>query len=73
MTFSVTAYAEPVRTLRFINILFGIGICCAPFIFGVNTDASLWVQLIGGILVIGLSIPKGKIVEAYGSWNRFIV
>ncbi len=72
LTFTVTAYAEVMRSIRFINIFFGMALLITPFVL---TD--MWVptiaSLICGLVLIAASIPKGNINTHYGNWNERIV
>jgi hypothetical protein len=42
---------------------------------GINTDtsASRWNDVIVGVVLMGLSIPRGRIEERFGGWNRYLV
>lgn len=81
---SIISMAEVVRTFRFVNILFGIWLVIAPLVLPLpecqnalpvpeHCKTYLWNGIITGILLILLSIPRGRIKERYGNWNRFIV
>ncbi len=72
VTFAVMALADVGRALRFTNVLFGALVIAAPWVVSGATSVSRWIDLAAGILVILLSIPKGRIGERYGSWERFI-
>ena len=74
ITVAVMAMAEVGRSLRFLNIGFGLWLIIAPwFIYGATITAS-WAAVLVGIMVIALSLPRGKISkEHYGSWDRYIV
>lgn len=73
VTFSVIAMAEVVRYVRFTNILLGAWIVAAAFILQGNSSITIWLSVIAGIVVILSSLPKGKIKEDYGDYNRYIV
>lgn len=70
---SVIAMAEVVRSLRFVMVLFGIGVIFSSLFLEGETAFGLWDDLALGIALIVLSFPRGKIVESYGSWNRYII
>lgn len=73
ITVSVSAMAEVGRALRFINVLLAIALIFAPFMF---EGASMLADLLGigiGIVLIILSVPRGKIVNSYGGWSRYVV
>jgi hypothetical protein len=73
VTVAVVAFAEVTRAARFINIALALGIIVLPWVFGGATLASGINDLIIGVLIIGLSIPPGKIKNTYGGWNALIV
>ena len=74
VTFSVMAMAEVGRTLRFVNVAFGLWLIVAPWVLeGASTFAS-WTGVVIGVAVIALSLPRGtRSREHYGSWDRFVV
>ncbi len=74
VTFSIIALSEPARSTRFINILFGLWLFIAPWILsGATSSLAIWNDVISGILLIALAIPRGPIKESYASWDRYIV
>ena len=73
VTVAIIAFAEVTRAARFINIALALGIIVLPWVFGGATLASGINDLIVGLLIIGLSIPPGKIKNTYGNWNALIV
>jgi uncharacterized membrane protein len=72
-TFAVLASAEPIRAVRFLNILFAAGIFLTAILFDGIQSASTWNNILIGLLLIPLSFPKGKIREHYGGWDRYII
>jgi hypothetical protein len=72
VTTAVIAMAEVGRALRFLNVLFALWIAAAPWILSGATTATTWNNAVVGIVVILLSLPRGKIRERYGSWERLI-
>ncbi|MBJ7449978.1 MAG: SPW repeat protein [Parachlamydiales bacterium] len=82
---SIISMAEVVRTFRFVNILFGIWIIISPLVMplpecmqdvipvAAHCKSYLWNGIICGLLLILLSIPRGRIKERYGTWNSWIV
>lgn len=72
ITFTVTALAEVARALRFINIVFGLALLVTPFVYDVSI-IQMFSSLICGILLIYLSIPRGKINHSYGAWDKIVV
>ena len=72
VTAAVIALADVGRATRFINILFGALVIAAPWVLGGATTASRWSDVIAGVLVILLSLPRGPVGERYGTWHRYI-
>ena len=74
VTFSIMAWAEVGRAIRFINIPFGAWLIAAPWLLdGAGSTLSTWNGVIGGALLIALAIPRGKIRDSYAGWDRYIV
>jgi hypothetical protein len=72
ITFSIIAMGEVLRPSRFINCLLAIFVVASPWVFeGAGAAASIN-DLVVGLLVFALSIPKGRICEKYGSWDELI-
>lgn len=72
ITVAVTACAEVGRSVRYLNVLFGVALLIVPFIYGANLQVMLS-ELVCGALLILLSVRRGPIRCRYGNWNRFIV
>jgi hypothetical protein len=72
VTVSVTALAEMARPARFLNVLFGICLLGTPWMFDGGSALADGLSLLTGVLLIVLSIPRGRVSHGYGSWNRFI-
>lgn len=72
ITAAVIALADVGRSVRFINVLFGMLIMVAPWFLGGATNRAKWNDMIVGALVILLSFPRGKIGDLYGDFQRFI-
>ena len=73
LTVSVCATAEPFRALRFLNLPLGLWLLAAPWLLAGGSAASAVSDVATGLLAIALSLPRGRIAEAYGSWRRLIV
>jgi hypothetical protein len=74
VTVAVMAMAEVGRSLRFINIEFGLWLVIAPWIWNGASNTASWMEVIIGVAVILLSLPRGKRSnEHYGSWDRYIL
>lgn len=72
ITMGVLASAEPIRPVRYINVLFALVLIGLP-LFTKPESSVIWNHIMTGVALVLLSFPKGKIKEEYGSWNRYIV
>lgn len=60
--------------MRFINILFGAWLIAAPWLpDGIASPLATWNGVISGVLLIGLTIPRGPVKNSYGGWDRYAV
>ncbi len=71
ITVTMTALAEVARPLRLINLIFAMALLITPFVYETNTFSMLS-SLICGVLLFILTLPRGKITETYGQWNKLI-
>lgn len=72
VVFSVISMGEVVRSLRFLSVLAGLAVAVIPwFTDNPNTGLNI-LSTVTGIVVVALSIPKGKITEKYGTWDNWI-
>ena len=71
-TVAVTAMGEVTRSFRFLNIVLGLWIVAGPWLLSGATTSSTWNGAIAGLLVVVLSLPRGRIGERYGSWDRYL-
>lgn len=72
VTVAAVATAEVTRTARFINILAGLVLCACGLLFAREVPVVMCSDLISGIAVALLSLPKGEILERYAGWNKFV-
>lgn len=72
LTVVITALAESGRAFRFLIMPLGAALLITPFIYAADTVAIV-ASIICGLLLIGLSVPRGTIHNSYGKWDRFIV
>lgn len=71
---AVIAMAEVVRPARFLNVASGAWIAVSPFLLDGATMAGMVANVVIGLAIIGLSLPRGtRSEETYGSWDRAIV
>lgn len=74
VTFSIIALAEVVRSVRFINIPFGIWLVAAPWLLdGIMTPSAVWNSVVCGLALIALALPRGPVKDTYAGWDRYIV
>ena len=74
VTVAVIAMAEVARALRFINVAFGLWLVVAPWLLFGGSLAAAANDVIAGMLLIGLALPRGKRSrETYGSWDAYVV
>ncbi|MGH2374533.1 MAG: SPW repeat domain-containing protein [bacterium] len=70
---AVLALAEVARAVRLLNVPLALAIIAAPWLLGDASLAARLNDLIAGALIIGLSLPRGRISNRYGGWNPYIV
>lgn len=66
------AAAEVARAVRFCLVPLGAALVVTPFVLeasALHTGANVVI----GLALIALSLPKGSVHERYGSWDRYIV
>lgn len=74
VTFSIIALAEVGRSVRFINIPFGVWLILAPWLLdGGITPLATWNSVLCGLALIALALPRGPIKDTYAGWDRYIV
>ncbi len=72
VTVAAVASAEVTRMTRLVNVLLGILLIVLAFLFAMHLPIIFCSELLSGILLILASIPKGRIVERYAGWNKYI-
>lgn len=70
ITFAVTALWEVNRSARYFNIPFGAWLAISAFIFNFQSSEAKWVAVISGLVIVLLSMVKGKIKGSYGGGWR---
>ena len=73
ITISITALAESARPARFVNMLLAVPLMAAPWMLDGGSLGADWAGVLAGLLLILLSIPRGKIENHYGNWSRYLV
>lgn len=69
---SVIAMAEIGRSTRFINVLFGAWLVVSPLLVVGGSANSTVSDIIAGLALIALALPRGPIREQYGTAMRFV-
>ncbi|VEG91108.1 vitamin K epoxide reductase family protein [Legionella spiritensis] len=71
ITITMVALAEVVRPVRFINLIFAVLLCVTPFLY--NADAiQATAGIACGVLLFLFTLPRGKIRDSYGEWDKTI-
>jgi len=72
VTMATLAMGEPIRMVRYLNVLLGFGVAVAPWALrGVSGPAAVTSAVLG-LAVAVLALPRGEIRERYGPWQRFV-
>jgi len=72
LTVTVTAAAEVMRSIRFLNVFLGMALLITPFIF-TSSVMGIVFSILCGLGLIALSIPRGPIHSNYGNWSKTIL
>lgn len=73
VTWSVIAFGEIVRPVRFLNVAMGLWIASAPWLLSGHTGISQWFDVAVGAALVGLSFRRGRIEERFAGWNKYLV
>lgn len=73
ITISVTALGETARPVRFVTVLLAIVLIAAPLMLEGGSRLANWSGVFTGLLLMLLSIPRGRIENRYGGWSRYLV
>ncbi len=71
VTVSVIAFAEVARPVRLLNVPLGLVLIAAPLLLGVG-GLQIFAGVISGLLLIGLSLPRGRLVHRWGTYEEWI-
>lgn len=73
VTFSIIAWAEVARAVRFVNVVFGAWLIAAPWLLaGAGSRWAVANSVASGIVLIALALPKGHIENSYAGWDKYI-
>lgn len=70
VTFSIMAWGEVARPLRFVNAGFGAWLIAAPWVIGGYVGIAAAASVLFGIALIWLAFPLGRVAGHYGAWDR---
>lgn len=70
VTFSIMAWGEVARPLRFANIGFGAWLIAAPWIVDGYGAGALAASIAFGLALIALSYPAGRFMSHFGAWDK---
>lgn len=73
VTFSIMAWAEVARPLRYANLVFGAWLVLAPWLVAGFPAPAAAAGAAAGIALILLSIPRGAVQSHYAQWDERIV
>ena len=73
VTVSIIVMAEVVRAGRLLNLALGGWIIAAPWLLQGGDSLAMWNNVVAGLVLIALSIPRGSVHERYAGWNRYIM
>ena len=73
VAFSIIAFAELFRAIRYLNILFGLVLILTALIVPESSLNGILNNTVIGILAIVFSFRKGRISERYGAWEKLIL
>jgi hypothetical protein len=68
---AVIAMGEIVRVVRLLAVPVGVGIAVSVWLVDASGAYVAFVTVIG-LAVAALAVPRGRIVERYADWDRFI-
>lgn len=72
LTVAAVATAEVTRIVRLVNVPLGALLIVAALVFARSLPLVLCSEIVCGVLLIVLSIPRGSIVERYAGWDKFV-
>jgi len=67
------AWAEVTRAVRLLNVLIGLTVAVGIWFLADVSLAARVSALVAGLLLIGLSVPRGPLRDRYGGWDPLIV
>ncbi len=72
VTLALVASAEVTRIVRLTNIPLGLILIVVALLFARDLPNVCYSELISGIVLILVSLPRGGIVERYAGWDKYV-
>ena len=72
VTVSVVCMGEVLRTGRLLNVLLGLIVAIGPWLLEDVSTAFAVTNTVSGLVVAALAVPRGKLTESYGAWDKYI-
>lgn len=72
VTVSAVAFAEVMRPVRFLNILLGLWVLFTPLALSGADGPALWNNVVAGVAIAALSLPRGPVRQRYGGLEAII-
>lgn len=74
VTFSIMAFAEVGRAVRYLNVAFGAWLILAPWLLeGTASPRAAVNSVVSGALLVVLALPRGPVRDSYAGWDRYVV
>jgi hypothetical protein len=73
VTVAAISTAEVVRALRFLNGLFAVWLLVVPWALTGGTSGMVWNDVVSGVVLFALTLPRGAVRERYAGWDRWIL
>lgn len=70
VTFSIMAWGEVARPLRFVNAALGAWLIIAPSVLDGYAGSAVIASLLFGVALIVLASPAGRLVGHFGAWDK---
>jgi NAD dependent epimerase/dehydratase family/SPW repeat len=61
------------RAFRFFNVLAGLWVAASPWFLSNGTAVVRWNGMATGLAILFFSLPRGRVKEKYGRWDRLVV
>ena len=72
VTVSVITMGEVMRIGRYLTVLLGLLVAGLPWLLGGATESGQINDLLVGLLVAALAVPRGPKHEQYGLWEPYV-